>query len=59
MTHDIYIAFEMLQAAGACVLPKEETVRNGRVSKVWSGKKADGTLWTLKKMTLDQYRVTC
>lgn len=59
MDDSLKTALERLKAAGAPVLPKSKTVEAAPVGKVWSGKKADGSVWTLTKEGLANYTWTC
>ncbi len=52
-------ALTELASAGALVTPKHSTVEAAGFGKVWSGKKADGGLWTLTKNSQESYTVTC
>ena len=52
-------ALAELTAAGALVLPRKSTAEVGGIGKVWSGKKVDGTLWTLTKKSMDGFVCTC
>lgn len=52
-------ALEELAKAGALKVPREETIENADDGKVFSGKKADGELWVLKKNNEDSYSVKC
>ncbi len=56
---ELALARAKLKAAGALVLPRASTVDQSAPGKVWSGKKADGTLWTLTKNGQDDYTCTC
>ncbi|HRH93669.1 MAG TPA: hypothetical protein PKV72_04030 [Candidatus Peribacteria bacterium] len=52
-------ALTELKNSGALVLPKQSTVEAAGMGKVWSGKKADGMLWTLTKHSPDSFTCTC
>ncbi len=52
-------ALEELTKAGAEKLPREETIEAAADGKVFSGKKADGGLWVLKKNHEDSYNCQC
>lgn len=55
----LYEAIEELKKAGAEKLPRPETIEAAKNGKVFSGKKADGNLWVLKKNHEDSYSVQC
>lgn len=55
---DFLQAQTYLQAVGALVLPREKTVRSAGIGKVWSGRTADGKLWTLTKKDVDSFVCT-
>lgn len=55
----LVVALELLTGAGALVLPKKKTLEAAAFGKVWSGKKADGSLWTLTKNAPDDFVCTC
>lgn len=52
-------ALEELTKAGAEKLPRIETVEAAANGKTFSGKKANGELWVLKKNNEDSYSVQC
>jgi hypothetical protein len=58
-TKELEEALAELTAAGALVLPRKSTVEAAGMGKVWSGKKADGTLWTLTKKSPESFVCTC
>ncbi len=59
MDDSLKTALEQLKAAGAPVLPKPKTAEDAPMGKVWSGKKSDGSVWTLTKEGPDSYAWTC
>jgi len=59
MNTHLYNALAELTKAGAQKLPRPETIEQARNGKTFSGKKADGTLWILKKNNEDSYNITC
>ncbi len=59
MDDSLKTALEQLKAAGAPVLPKHKTADAAPMGKVWSGKKADGGIWTLTKEGPFSYTWTC
>ena len=59
MEEELPIALATLKAAGALALPRVATADAAAHGKVWSGKKSDGTLWTLTKNGQQSYACTC
>ena len=59
MQDELDRALAELKTAGAMVLPRKKTVEDAGMGKVWSGKKADGSLWTLTKHAQDSYTCRC
>lgn len=55
----LYEALSELKKAGAEKLPRPETVEAAKHGKIFSGKKADGGLWTLTKNNEDSYDCQC
>lgn len=58
MNFQISDALSKLRDAGAQKLPKPETMEKAANGKVWSGKKSDGGLWTLKKNNSESFNCT-
>lgn len=52
-------ALTELRNAGAEKLPRPETVEAAANGKTFSGKKANGELWVLKKNNEDSYNCQC
>jgi hypothetical protein len=55
---DLTSVLTKLQEAGALILPRRATVEKAERGKVWSGKKANGELWTLTKNAQEDYVCT-
>ena len=56
---DLQQALAELKAAGALILPRPKTAQAAPNDKVWSGKTADGKLWTLTKGGQESYECSC
>ena len=52
-------ARDMLLKSGITAVPGEKALREARKNKVFSGKKEDGTLWTLTKTDEGCFSVKC
>lgn len=52
-------AREALEKSGALAVPNVNTLKNSPLKKVYSGKKADGSLWKVHRETEDGFIVEC